>query len=178
MLKMYKLKKSISLQQALAKNLLSSFADPPGSTPFPPAHCAIKKWNGNVIVQANTEASVDGHCISLISVVMASPHIYSPGALPYCAADKVIALLRESLRGVHLSKAWKDEKAVTFETRKKRNAKAILGSCSRFLKDSCKWHLLHTNRSQQRWQESNKQTSQQQCQEKRILLPRKYFISH
>lgn len=42
MLKMCKLKKSISLQQALAENLLSSFADPSGSTPFPPAHCAIK----------------------------------------------------------------------------------------------------------------------------------------
>lgn len=42
MLKMYKLKKSVSLQQGLANNLLSSFADLPEYTPFPPAHCAIK----------------------------------------------------------------------------------------------------------------------------------------
>lgn len=42
MLKMHKLKKSVSLQQGLDNNLLSSFADPPESTPFPPARCAIK----------------------------------------------------------------------------------------------------------------------------------------
>lgn len=95
MLRTCKLKKSISLQQVLAKNLLSSFADPPGSTPFPPAHCAIKNWNGNAIVQPSSEASVDGHFISLISGVMANPHIHSHRASTYWTAEKVITLLRE-----------------------------------------------------------------------------------
>jgi len=40
-LKMRKQKKSISLQQALAENLLSSSAHPLGSTSFPPTHSAI-----------------------------------------------------------------------------------------------------------------------------------------
>ncbi|XP_061327744.1 uncharacterized protein LOC133278682 [Pezoporus flaviventris] len=38
-----------------------------------------------VFVQPRTEASVDRHFIPLVSVVMASPHIYSPNALLYCA---------------------------------------------------------------------------------------------
>lgn len=48
-----------------------------------------------MIIQPNTEAPPDGHFVSLVAVVMASPHADSPGALLYHTAEKVITLLRE-----------------------------------------------------------------------------------
>lgn len=56
-----------------------------------------------VFLQSRTEATVDRHFIPLVSVVMASPHIYSPSALLYCAGEKVTTLLREYLHGMACS---------------------------------------------------------------------------
>lgn len=141
MLKMYKLKNSVSLQQALDKNLLSSFGGPLGSTLFLSAHCAIKNWNSNLIIQANTKASVEGHLISLLSVAMASSQICFTGALPYCAGVKV------PYRYMVCSFQRPEKtKSCYFWNTKNINWKAVFGSCSSFLKDSCKWYLLHTNK--------------------------------